>query len=180
MLKPGPIRRAVDHGSCVVEDVVEQAAPIAGQAVGRFPALADRKASLVLPFGDVAAAALHEMQREFFAQAAAHLALGCVGQRREFRCQQAKQVVEGGVIPRMRCRGEEHHVPARLAVREAFEKLVALVSGVGVRSHAGVRLVDDDELRASAEEIAAAPVRLDVVEGDDRIGMDLEYRLVQP
>ncbi len=175
MLKPGPFRSAVDHGSCVVEDVVEQAAPFAGQAVGRFPAFADGKACLVLPFGDVAASALHEMQREFFAQAATHLAFGCVGQRREFRFQQAKQVVKGGVIARMRCRGEEHHVPARLAVREAFEKLVALVSGVRVRSHAGVRLVDDDELRAGAKEIAAAPIRLDVVEGDDCIGMHLEH-----
>ena len=53
---------------------------------------------------------------------------------------------------------------------EALDELVALSPGSAARpavGNAGVRLVDDDEIRAGAEELAAAPVGLDEIRRDD-------------
>ena len=46
-----------------------------------------------------------------------------------------------------------------------------------MRADAGVRLVDDDEGRAGPREAVAAPLGLDVVEADHRVGMGVEQRL---
>ena len=180
LLELRPALGAADHGSRVGEHIVEERAPFAGQPVGRLAAFAHGKAGVVLPLGDVAAAALHEVPREFLAQSPPRIALGRVGEFGELRLQQAQKIVEGGVVARMRRGGQEHHAAPGLALGETLEKLVALVAGIGVRLHAGMRLVDDDELRAGAQEVAAAPVGFDVVERDHGDGMDLEHRLVGP
>ena len=171
--------RPLHHGSRIGEHVVEQPTPGPGQSIGCFPAFADGEAGVVLPFGDVSATPLHEIEGKFLAQGPPRFAFGQFGQGREFRLQQAQQVVEGRVVAGMGRGGEKHHAAAGFACGKALEQLIALVPRVRVGPHAGMRLVDDDEVRAGAQKIVAPPVRFDVIEGYDREEIGVEHRFVR-
>src|SRR5690554_2510689 len=67
-----------------------------------------------------------------------------------------------------------------MGLREPLDQLVTLMARGGVRLNAGMRFVDDDELRAGAQEVRPPPIRLDVIQRDHGEGIDLEDRLVGP
>ena len=90
------------------------------------------------------------------------------------RVQQAEQIVKGVIITGMWCCGEKQHVSRWLRRSESSHELVALVPrGIGCLD-AGVRFVDDHELRAGAQKRLTATLGFDVVKRDDRIRVDLE------
>lgn len=120
------------------------------------------------------------MSAQLLAQPSARRTLRHLGERRELRVEQAREVVERHLVAGMRRGGEKEHVPRRLRFGEGADELVALVAGASVGANAAVRFVDHDELGAGAQEIGAAPLGLDVIERDDRERMHLEDRFVRP
>ncbi len=94
---------------------------------------------------------------------------------REGGVEKAQQSVEGVLVAAVRGRGEEDEVP--LAVRgEPLQQLEALMPAL-MRPDAGMRLVDDDQRRASPREAFPPLVGLDVIEADHGEGMRLEQGL---
>ena len=101
----------------------------------------------------------------------------------ELRLQQAEQVVEGGVVARVRGSGQEHEMPRRGSLpspARPLSKLVALVAGRLCST--ARRCAPRRRRRGSGQarrKSAAAAVRLDVVKRNHREGIDLEHRLVR-
>ena len=109
-------------------------------------------------------------------------AVALVARRRPASCsksriEQAEQPVERGLVAAVRRRGQQHQV-ARRRLGEPLQQLVALVAALAGR-RAGVRLVDDDELGAGAQELGAAAFALDVVEADDGVRVGGEDALAR-
>ena len=75
----------------------------------------------------------------------------------------------------MRRRGQKDHPPVRVP-SQPRQKLEALLPPL-VRADAGMRFVDDNEIRAAPGEAFAALLGLDVVEADDREGIGIEQGL---
>ena len=65
---------------------------------------------------------------------------------------------------------------------KSLHELVPLVTATTLVAApgTGMRLVDDDELRARPQKLIAPSVSFDEVEGDDRKGIDLKDRLADP
>ncbi len=153
----------VDNGGAVVENPVKQLLPTAGELVGQLLRLPAGKEVALLPLGDVGSAALHEVTRETLAELESLLA-GRLGEPAKVAVEETEQPEEGGFVTAMRGGGEEHQMAGR-RFGKAAEQLVALVA-TRARRGTGVRLVDDHELGAGAQEVGAAAVALDVVEAD--------------
>src|SRR5205823_1038794 len=94
------------------------------------------------------------------------------------RIEKADQRAERVLLARMRGCGDEDQAPGPVG-GELGDELVPLMAtaaasaGVG----AGVRLIDDHELGAGANEVVAPAVGLDVVGRDDGERIPLEQRL---
>src|SRR6516162_10285764 len=121
-----------------------------------------------MPLGDVRAATLHEMPGQLFAQTVARLALD-LAEALEGGIEEPEQAIEGLLVAAVGRGGQHDDMPVRRS-GEPLQQLMALMAALARRS-AGMRLVDDDELRAGTKELAAALLALDVVEADDREGV---------
>ena len=153
MLKLGAAFSPFYHGASVGKHIVKEAAPCAAQPVSGLSALAYGKAGVISPLGDIPTATLDKVCGERVAQRTAYAPFGYLGQLREFRIQKTQKVMEGGVIARMRRRGEKDHTSFGDALSQALEELITLVARVGVGADAGVGLIDDYEFRAGAQEV---------------------------
>ena len=81
------------------------------------------------------------------------------------RVEQAEQVAEGLVLAAVRGSRDEDQVPGGV-LREGTDQVVTLAASPAAGAavgDAGVRFVDDDQVGAGAQELAAAPVGLDEV-----------------
>ena len=99
----------------------------------------------------------------------------------QFRVEQADQVAERFFLARVRGGGDEQQVPAGVP-GDAGQQLVAELRRAGggagpVGGHAGVRLVDDDQVGAVIDEVVAVPGGLDEVGGDHHGLVRAEQRL---
>ena len=96
----------------------------------------------------------------------------------QVRVQQGEQVAEALVLAAVRGRGDQDQVPA--GVRgQARDQLVPQHPGpaAGAVGHAGVRLVDDQQVRAAVPELLAQPGALDEVGGHHDVPVPVEQRL---
>ena len=98
---------------------------------------------------------------------------GEVGQVCKLRVDQPEEIVKSGLIPGMRGRGQQNQMTFAVVSQRADQFVAALPPPAA--AHGGMRLVDDDHLGAGALEVEEAPLALDEVEADDRIGVGLEY-----
>ena len=113
------------------------------------------------PVIDVAASPLNEVRSEFLAEAALRFA-GEVGQVCELRVDQPEEILKSGLISRMRGRGQQDQMTFAIVRQRADQFVAALPSPAA--AHGGMRLVDNDHLRAGALEVEEAPLALDEVE----------------
>jgi len=155
----------IEH--CIVEGPVLRAQIVS--TLGRFVA---REGPLFTPVspGDVDPAPLHKVAGE-----ANPGGLAFERGAREFVIEQVEQAVERGLVAAVRRRGQQEKVPLPI-LGQSLQQLEALLAAL-MRADAGMRLVDHDELWAGPGERLATPVRLDVVEADDGVGMRIEQRL---
>src|SRR5690606_27762554 len=155
---------------------IEELLPRARELVGQLLGFALREEVAFLPLSDVGATTLDEVRGE----AVTELLVLITGGGRE-RCKvgvkEPEQPKVGVLITAVRRRREHHEVTSLLA-DEPLQKLVTLVAAL-TGGRAGVRLVDDDQLGARAEELGAAAFALDVVEADDRVRVSREDALAR-
>ena len=154
--------------------VVEEAAPGTAEAVGELGFHAAREARAVLrsglPFGNVFAAALHELARQLVAQRVVFG--GAMLQLGEGWVQQRQQVEEGHLVARMGCGGEQQQV-AVVVSSQALQQLEAQLLA-GTAGRAGVGLVDDDAPGRDGQEVFAVALALDVVQAHHHHGVVVE------
>ena len=160
--------------AAVVLHGVEEVAPVAAELVGQLGFHAPCEASAVfcfgLPFGNVFAAALHEVAGQFLAQrvAGGHAAL----QGGKARVQQGQKVVERCFIARVGRGGEQDQVAVRVAGQalQQFEAQLLACAAAG----AGVGFVHDDAFRRGGDELLAVALALDVVQAYHHDGVVVE------
>ena len=101
-----------------------------------------------------------------------------VGKVLEVVVEQPQEGPERLVLARVRGCGDQDHVTFAV-LGELSDQRVPLVAGPAspIRGRAGVGLVDDDQLGAGPDEVVAAAVRLDEVEGHDEVVVHVEQRL---
>ena len=91
----------------------------------------------------------------------------------EIRVQQSEQVMEGIIVARMRRCRQQQKMP-RLVVRELAKQIEAPVASPS-SGHRGMRFVDDNHLRASAQKVVEATLTLDEIQTDDGERICLEH-----
>jgi hypothetical protein len=102
------------------------------------------------------------------------------GQVDQGRVEQPEQGAERLGLAAVRCRGEQQQVPVGVGGQPGQQGVPLLGAAGGAAlggADAGVRLVDDDQARAGADELVPAPGGLDEVGGHHRVGVPLEQRL---
>ena len=154
----------LDDVGAVVESQLQEGLVLAGEHVGLLGLLAGREQAAFLPGVDVDAPALDVVRRQPGAQIVARSARHCA-EFQELAIEEPEKVVERVGDAAVGRRRKEDEMPVdvgRYLLEEAVTQMRAVVG-----SDAGVGLVDDDELRAGADELVTADVRLDVVEADD-------------
>ena len=128
----------------------------------------------IAPFIDVGAAALDEMLGELLTQLFLVVAPGR-GELGEYWLEQGQQAIKRVLVATVWSRREQHQVALGIG-GQLTQQLVALLACLAC-ANTGVRLVDDDKLRASTNEVVAMPVRLDVIQADHGEGMGVEDRI---
>ena len=159
----------------VLEHVIEQFLVASGQRVRPFlgqPVLGERR-GLIEVGADVGAAALHEVAGQPLAALHRFEVHGL-----QVRAQQGQQVAEPLLLAAVRGGGDQDQVPGWV-FGEAGDQLVAEHPGpaAGAVGHAGVRLVDDQQVRAAVPELLPQPGALDEVGGHDDVPEPVEQRL---
>src|SRR5712691_4283288 len=79
-------------------------------------------------------------------------------------------------VPAVRRGCEKQHVTVRV-LREVTQEPVAEMTARAHAADTGMGLLDNHQLRAGADEIVPPALRLDVIQGDDRERIDIEYHL---
>ena len=161
----------------VREHVLEQPGILGMQAVRHLGVLARREGRVLTQVRvDVRPSALHQEPGERRPGTVA-AAAGQV-QRRELAVQQLQQTAEGVFLAAVRRGRHQHQVPFRIR-REFFQQPVTLVAFAAdrVTFGAGVRLVDDHELRGLPQELRPPAVLLDEVQADHHVPVPLEQAL---
>ena len=99
---------------------------------------------------------------------------------RQARLEQAEEVAEAVLLAAVRGGGDQDQVPV-LVRGEARDELVPQHPrpAAGAVGHAGVRLVDDQQVRAAVPELLAQPGALDEVGGDHDVRVPVEQRLAE-
>jgi hypothetical protein len=152
-----------------------------GQLVGLFagePVGEWRVAAEIAP--DVATPPLDELACETLALGPPLGRREVIGKLEKGSVEEADEFAEGSLIARVRRCSDQKEVASQV-VGEGSHELVALVSAAppGGRVCAGMRLIDNHELRRGAKELVAAAVALDEVGRDDRDRVPVEQRLVE-
>ena len=159
----------------VLQHVGEQFLVGRGQQVGPFLAQPVLREGCRLPGigADVAAAALHEVAGEPLPALDRFEVDG--GQA---RVQQRQQVAEPFLLAAVRGGGDQDQVPGGV-LGQAGDELVAEHPGpaAGAVGDAGVRLVDDQQVRAAVPELLAEPRALDEVGGHHDVAEPVEEGL---
>ena len=155
----------------VLAGLLEEAAPLAREGVGRVTHLASREDGGILPFVDVLAPPLDKVGGKLCAEGARGIGEGA-RELGELRFEKGEEIAEGRVVARVRGGGEHDEVAIAL-LREALEEGKAELAAAA--SHgAGVRLVHHDALGRARDKVVAVAFALDVVEAYNHGGKVIE------
>ena len=163
-----------------VEHAVEQRPLVWREAVGLVLGLAIGERRVVLhEVADVRPPPLDEVAGQPPPVGLAVRAGEIVGQIGEVRLEERQQRAERVRLAAVRRRGDEDQMAVRVARELGQQRVALLTRAAAARARPGeaVRLVDDDELRAGADELGAAAVGLDVLGRDDDERVGVEQRL---
>ena len=179
LVMPVTIERIGHRLAGVAHHLLDQPLVLGRELVGLLALRSLRKGRIGVEIAaNIGAPPLHEVGSQPAALLFVLFARQIFRQLREIPIQESQQRAKGLFFAAMRGSGDQYQVAVPL-LRKAGDELVALVPSAASLAAVGtgMRLVHDHQFGAGAQELVAAPLRLDEVSRDDGIGVALEERL---
>ena len=168
--------RALSHCKAIVEYGILECRKITCQREWRFLGFMFRKGTLFVPAVlNVGAASLNKMLRQSARVALSGVTIASIGPALQILVHKAKQTIVGYSVAAVGRCCQEEHMPFAFCGK-ALKQTKALVLATFI-ADAGMRLIDNDEGRASSGKIVPATVSLYVIEADDSKRICLEQAL---